>query len=691
MFFFTLSFNFVYGQKEDKDTMKFYLPTEINVTAPRMELKLKNIPFSTSVITEDVLGTSSKTISIDEALKLVPGVRIDNQADGMRVHMSIRGQGILTERGIRGIKILYDGLPLNDPTGFAPDFFDVDFANVSKIEVLRGPAASLFGGSSSGGIINIITQDPPKKPYFGEALVDYGSTNFWKAMGKFGGGFDKANYFTSFSRSMGEGYRIHTHYQGDNFYAKANFLPSSSFKITPILNYIDVYHENPEGLNLDQYARDPKLPNDDAIPFNEYLETKRLSTGIVGQWNSSNQHVVDFNAFYKNTKFTEANNRTFTDRKYDNIGGTLQYTLNSGSQKSTIKNHFSVGSDLQLQKFNEQQVDNDHTVRGTTILSDEDVKQTGLGVFAIEKLDFAKYWSVMLSGRYDKIKNELTDNLKDPIDLSGNADFSKTTGRIGMTYAPIEEANFFANWGQGFLPPATEELAQNPDAFGGFNTHLTFATSNGFDFGIRGTIKDIFYYDATGYYLKTENDFDRYRVPDRGVETFYQNTGASNRMGFELYTKFFPVRPLKIELAYTFSSFKYKLDTPKLVVMDDTTIHKYIQDGNYLPNIPQHQIYVDIQYSDLLPHISVGLSGEALSKWFIDGANLETEAAQGYALLHARIVYSAKIKNINYELSFSVKNIADKQYVAFTEPDPGGNSYQPAARRQFFGGFKILF
>ena len=229
MFFFTLSFNFVYGQKEDKDTMKFYLPTEINVTAPRMELKLKNIPFSTSVITEDVLGTSSKTISIDEALKLVPGVRIDNQADGMRVHMSIRGQGILTERGIRGIKILYDGLPLNDPTGFAPDFFDVDFANVSKIEVLRGPAASLFGGSSSGGIINIITQDPPKKPYFGEALVDYGSTNFWKAMGKFGGGFDKANYFTSFSRSMGEGYRIHTHYQGDNFYAKANFLPSSSF------------------------------------------------------------------------------------------------------------------------------------------------------------------------------------------------------------------------------------------------------------------------------------------------------------------------------------------------------------------------------------------------------------------------------------------------------------------------------
>ncbi len=56
----------------------------------------------------------------------MPGVKVDNQADGERVHLSIRGQGILTETGIRRIKVVLDGLPLNDPTGFAPDLFDVD-------------------------------------------------------------------------------------------------------------------------------------------------------------------------------------------------------------------------------------------------------------------------------------------------------------------------------------------------------------------------------------------------------------------------------------------------------------------------------------------------------------------------------------------------------------------------------------
>lgn len=685
-----LSINIVLGQK-DKDTMKYYLNTEIMVTAPRMNLQLKNIPFSTSIINSDAISITPRLIAVDEALKLVPGVKIDNQADGMRIHMSIRGQGLLTERGIRGIKVLYDGLPLNDPTGFAPDFFDIDFATVDKIEVLRGPGASLYGGSSTAGIINIISKDSPLKPYFGEGMLNFGSTNFWKALGRFGGGFNKFNYTVNFSRNMGEGYRIHTHYQGNNLYAKANITPSNIFKITPVISYIDVYHENAEGLNADQYRVDPKQANGDAIPFNEYLETKRFSTGFSGQFNLLNTHVLDFNVFYKNTKFTEANNKTFTDRKIDNFGGTLQYTYNLGKPKDMIKNHFSVGSDINLQKFNAKQDINILAVR-SDMVSNADIKQTGIGAFIIDKIDFARDWSLMLSARYDKIKNELTDLFKaGGIDRSGNADFNNTTGKVGLTYAPIEEANFFANWGQGFLPPATEELMQNPDNFGGFNTHLTFAKSNGFDFGIRGTVKDMFYYDVTGFYLKTENDFDRYRVIGRGVETFYKNTGASNRIGVELYTKFTPIRPLKFELAYTYSNFKYKLDAPVDIMMDDTSLHKQIKDGNFLPNSPEHQIFFDIQYTDLLPHITLGLSGEALSKWFIDGANIESEAAQGYALLHARIVYTAKIKNIDYELSFNVKNIADKQYVAFTEPDPGGNSYQPASRRQFFGGLKIRF
>jgi len=202
----------------------------------------------------------------------------------------------------------------------------------------------------------------------------------------------------------------------------------------------------------------------------------------------------------------------------------------------------------------------------------------------------------------------------------------------------------------------------------------------------------MFYYDLSGYYIKTDNDFDRYRITDpmRSQETFYRNIGSSERYGFEFYSKFIPVKPLILQLAYTYTSYKYTNSTPTQIVMDDTTNIKFITNGKFLPNIPQHQLYLDAQYT-LCPGLSLGLAIEAQSKTFIDGANIDAEAAEGYALLHGRIVYNWRLGGYSGQLSFNIKNITDKQYVGFTEPDPGGNAYQPAARREFFGGIKINF
>ncbi|MCX8010561.1 MAG: TonB-dependent receptor plug domain-containing protein, partial [Ignavibacteria bacterium] len=223
---FILCIPSVYTQNLQRDTIEYKYPTEILITAPRMSLSLKEIPFSVAVVDREILTTLPRSVVMDEAMKLIPGVKIDNQANGNRLHLSIRGQGILTERGIRGIKILLDEIPINDPTGFAPDFFDVALNNVDRIEVLRGAAASLYGGSAAGGIINIISQNSPNVPLFGEASMSIGSNNFWKAFGQFGGSIKDINYRISLSRTMGDGYRAHTHFWGNNVNAKATYTPS---------------------------------------------------------------------------------------------------------------------------------------------------------------------------------------------------------------------------------------------------------------------------------------------------------------------------------------------------------------------------------------------------------------------------------------------------------------------------------
>ena len=680
---------FAYSQDTKKDTLEYKYP-EVVVTAPRMVLPLKEIPFATSIVGEDVVRNLPRAIAMDEAMKLVPGVKVDNQANGSRVHLSIRGQGILTERGIRGIGILLDGIPLNDPTGFAPDFFDVDFSTIDRIEVLRGPAASLYGGSASGGIINIITQRAPNAPLSGDASVMGGSNGFWKAFGQFGGSANAINYLVSFSRSMGDGYRDHTHFQINNVYGKVTYTPSASLQLTPIFSRSESYHENPEGINMDQYNENAKQSNPDAIPYNEYLATNRTSYGLTGVLRFNDRNAIDFNGYVKNTLFTEANNGTFNHRTISTPGASLQFTNSVGETDDVLRNKVSFGADFRWQTIDEHRVDNLYSIEGDTIRSKEQIKQSGTGLFLIEKLDIGPKYGLMACLRYDGIHNELTDQLKDPYDVSGNADFSKTTFRFGFTYTPSPEYTMFGSWGQGFLPPATEELAQNPDHFGGFNTHLTSATSEGFELGVRHSLSSVFHYELACFSLTTQNDFDRYRITDplRNQETFYRNAASSKRTGAEVYLDFSLERDLEIQAAYTLSAFQYSNSTPIQVVMDDPTVKKFVLDGNWLPNAPKHQMYVDLQYM-LSTRLSIGLSVEAQTKTYIDGADVESEAAAGYTLIHARARYGWQVAGVEGELVLQLRNIFDTKYVAFTEPDPGGNAYQPGAGGEFFGGVRI--
>jgi len=164
--------------------------------------------------------------------------------------------------------------------------------------------------------------------------------------------------------------------------------------------------------------------------------------------------------------------------------------------------------------------------------------------------------------------------------------------------------------------------------------------------------------------------------------------GTSRRLGLEVYGKYSPVHSFDIQLAYTYSNFKYTSDSPDRIVMDDTTIVKFVKNGNWLPNSPQHQLYFDAQYR-VVPEFAFGFSVESLSKAYIDGANIDAEAVEGYTMIHARAVYKWQLGSVIGELSLNARNLGNVKYVAFSEPDPGGNAYQPGAGQEFFGGLKI--
>ena len=662
------------GEKQKKgEAEEVKEKIEVTVTAPRVEIALKQNPAATTVVETEILETLPRTIGIDEAMKLVPGVKVDNQADGERVHLSIRGQGILTERGTRGIKTILDGIPLNDPSGFVSDFYDVDWATVRRIEVLRGPAAAFYGSASSGGIINILTRDGGPDPISGSAFLTRGMYGLKKGLGEVGGTSGKMNYHISGSMLTGDGYRDQQKYNADNAYGKFKFDLSPSVKVTAVLGYTDFFNQNAEGLNLNWFSADPsrlrRKANPDAYTFNEYQQTRRFTSGVTSTVALASNLDLAITAFFRHTKYTEAVPSSLIHRAYDTPGVSLQVNHTAG--EGWFKNHLSAGVDLGWQTIGEFRHPNlGNAVEGPALLSDQKMSQTNAGAFVLERVELGPQWGASLSLRYDNVTCKLDDHLGA---FSGDAAYNKATGRLGLTWNPVSDFGLYASWGSGFLPPGTEELASNPNAFGGFNKDLKPATSSGEEIGARGSLGDSLVFDLALFHLSTDRDFGRYRITSRPLETFYGNVGSTTRYGLETYLAWYPIEPLALRAAYTYSHFKY--DTVQ--TLDAAAIYK----GTWLPNSPEHQLYLDGEYK-ITPRLTAGAALEYLSSWYIDSTNRIFANGYGrtdaYALVHVRLGYRFDIEGMPLELLLSGRNIFGVEYYGFTEPDPDGNSYQPA-------------
>ncbi len=144
---------------------------EIVVTATRTEKELASAPGSVSVVTkEDIEKRNIKTV--DDALNTTAGI------------YQKRGKGIMdtmTSLSLRGIPddkrtlFLLDGIALNDAYSGGVSYGLLSVEDVEKIEVVKGPFSSLYGGYAMGGVVNIITKMPEKR----EFVVKSGYGSSW--------------------------------------------------------------------------------------------------------------------------------------------------------------------------------------------------------------------------------------------------------------------------------------------------------------------------------------------------------------------------------------------------------------------------------------------------------------------------------------------------------------------------------
>ena len=172
---------------------------DVFVTATRTPISKNNVIADTTTITEEEIKRAGLS-SLSELLQRQPSIEISNNG----------GQGKVSTFGIRGTSsthsiVLIDGIRINAATSGFTAIENIPLSQIEKIEILRGPASSLYGPDAIGGVIQIFTKKGLEgfKPYIG---IGYGRYNTSSLQTGLRGGDSQTTYAINFSGINTDGF-----------------------------------------------------------------------------------------------------------------------------------------------------------------------------------------------------------------------------------------------------------------------------------------------------------------------------------------------------------------------------------------------------------------------------------------------------------------------------------------------------
>lgn len=656
----------------------------IIVTGSRSDEALKKTPNAITVVTQDELERIKFIDARKELLTRVPGNSL-----GRNLRFPLNGKNYTVN--------LRDGMQMRPfGSGYTSALEEVNRWDIERVEIIKGPASALYGSNAVGGVINIITKEPPLEPEY-SVWSEGGSWGRIRSGFTAGGTKDNFGYTVNGNIIRDDGWRDRTAKEEKAISAKGVWQASPDTKVTIRGEYQEVFDEQPGSLSSEEFKEnwrqamvkdafsDESYATISGSLEHQFSEMSNAKIAYSGRLSTNEgPTALSYKSGYVDEESIDHSLLTQYQRKFDYLSSKLV-----------------VGTDLQYSDNRETSYEweNHVSTEPGDLDSDWDLLALTGAPFAQLQFSPVKWAEITLGGRYDYITYTGTDKRPDDFSPRGGyenkgkleSEFQNLSKKAGVSFAVNDKTTLWLGYGEAFVAPSRSRLFTSTTKFSnwsgswsGYNAdpNLDPETAKNYSVGLRGTLAEgVFGYDLTLYHTDIKDmvvGVDRDQG-DPEVDRVYVNAGEVRGQGLEASFYVKPNDMIRFDAGYTFAVNKY---TDFVDAGTDYT-------ENYLSASPLHHLNARLTVTPIA-NLDIELEWDHISEFYTSTANNDPNGKyQRPDLWHLKVNY----EDGPWSYWGQVRNLSDVKYadsVSYSDYSDD-RSYGPGEARTFMAGTRYKF
>lgn len=652
---------------------------EIIIKAFEQNRKLMDVPAAVSVVQQKQLMRFNNT-SLLPALNAAPGVRMEERSPGS-YRLNIRGSSLRSPFGVRNVKVYLNEIPFTEPGG-STYLNQLGFYNLQSIEVLKGPASSLYG-AGSGGTVLLKTQGSNKPAGIGiEYLAGSFGLQTMNLFARIGEGTTQQTI--SFNQLKTDGYRDWTKVKRDVFSWDTKFELNPKQSIRTFFMYADLFYQTPGGLTPAEYAANPKQarPAVGTFPSSEKANASVHQKTFFGGFSHEFTITGNFNnitsLYGAFSQFANAAVRNYERRSEPHAGGRTVFSFTPKVGLGELK--LIAGAELQRGWYNLRVYKNKNGA-SDSLQTEDEVNPFIWSTFVQADWNLPKGWIVTAGASLNQNKIEITRLNKFPVSPQKRTYKNETAPRLSLLKKLGKELSLYASVAKGFSPPTSVEVLPST---GIISTDLNAEEGWNYEAGARFNLKEKLFVDVNAFMFKLNNTIVQRR--DLSGADYFANAGSTSQKGLETFVqykiasndnKFFSQS--NVWLSYTFNDFMYK--EFKQVTTDYS--------GKQLPSVPKNILAIGID-ATIKPGVYINVTYNYNGKNPLNDAN--TFYAAEYHLLAVRLGYKKIFfGKLQAEVFAGGDNLFNETYSLGNDINAAANRfYNVAPGRNYYAGIALF-